>query len=51
MEILIKAAQMILILSIIVILHEGGHYAAAKLFKTKVVRFLLFFVVKFALWE
>ena len=34
MEILIKAAQMILILSIIVVLHEGGHYAAAKFFKT-----------------
>lgn len=51
MEILIKAAQMILILSIIVILHEGGHYAAAKLFKTKVERFFLFFDVKFALWK
>ena len=51
MEILIKAAQMILILSIIVVLHEGGHYAAAKLFKTKVERFFLFFDVKFALWK
>lgn len=51
MEILIKAAQMILILSIIVILHEGGHYAAAKAFGTKVERFFLFFDVKFALWK
>lgn len=51
MEILIKAAQMILILSIIVVLHEGGHYAAAKFFKTKVERFFLFFDVKFALWK
>lgn len=51
MEILIKAAQMILILSIIVVLHEGGHYAAAKFFKTKVERFFLFFDVKFALFK
>ena len=42
---------MILILSIIVVLHEGGHYAAAKFFKTKVERFFLFFDVKFALWK
>ena len=48
---MIKAAQMILILSIIVVLHEGGHYAAAKLFKTKVERFFLFFDVKFALFK
>lgn len=51
MDILIKATQLILILSIIVVLHEGGHYAAAKLFKTKVERFFLFFDVKFALWK
>lgn len=51
MVILIKAAQMILILSIIVVLHEGGHFAAAKLFKTKVERFFLFFDVKFALFK
>lgn len=49
--ILIKAAQLILILSIIVVLHEGGHFAAAKLFKTKVERFFLFFDVKFALFK
>ncbi|MRJ11296.1 RIP metalloprotease RseP [Ornithobacterium rhinotracheale] len=48
---LIKAAQLILILSIIVVLHEGGHFAAAKLFKTKVERFFLFFDVKFALFK
>lgn len=49
--VLIKAAQLILILSIIVILHEGGHFLAAKLFKTKVERFFLFFDVKFALFK
>lgn len=51
MEILIKAVQMIMVLSIIVVLHEGGHFAAAKLFKTKVERFFLFFDVKFALFK
>ena len=51
MVILIKAAQLILILSIIVVLHEGGHFVAAKLFKTKVERFFLFFDVKFALFK
>ncbi|MDO5509061.1 MAG: RIP metalloprotease RseP [Weeksellaceae bacterium] len=49
--VLIKAAQIILILSIIVVLHEGGHYAAARWFNTKVERFFLFFDVKFALWK
>ena len=49
--ILIKAAQLILILSIIVVLHEGGHFTAAKLFKTRVERFFLFFDVKFALFK
>ena len=36
MEILIKAAQLILSLSILVVLHELGHFIPAKLFKTRV---------------
>ena len=36
MEILIKASQLILSLSILIILHELGHFIPAKLFKTKV---------------
>lgn len=51
MDGLIKAIQLILILSIIVILHEGGHFAAARFFKTKVERFFLFFDVSFALFK
>ena len=43
MEILIKAAQLILSLSILVILHELGHFIPAKLFKTRVEKFYLFF--------
>lgn len=48
---LIKAAQFLLILSLLIVLHEGGHFAAAKLFKTRVERFFLFFDVKFALFK
>jgi len=43
MEILIKAAQLITSLAILVILHELGHFIPAKLFKTRVEKFYLFF--------
>ena len=43
MDILIKALQLILSLSILVVLHELGHFLPAKLFKTKVEKFYLFF--------
>ena len=43
MEILVKAGQMILMLSILVTLHELGHFVTAKYFKTKVEKFYLFF--------
>jgi regulator of sigma E protease len=43
MEILIKAAQLILSLSILVLLHELGHFATAKWFKMRVEKFYLFF--------
>ena len=39
----------ILIISILVILHELGHFLPAKYFKTKVEKFYLFFDVKFSL--
>lgn len=51
MEILIKASQLILSLSILIILHELGHFIPAKLFKTKVEKFYLFFDWKFSLWK
>ena len=38
-------------ISILVILHEFGHYLPAKLFKVKVEKFFLFFDVKFALFK
>lgn len=43
MEALIKAAQFILSLSILVTLHEFGHYITARMFKTRVEKFYLFF--------
>lgn len=49
MEFLIKAAQLIMSLSILVILHELGHFIPAKLFKTRVEKFYLFFDPWFSL--
>src|SRR5271170_7931156 len=43
-----KAAQLILSLSIIVILHELGHFIPAKIFKCRVEKFFLFFDPWFA---
>ena len=51
MDILFKIAQFVLIISILVVLHEFGHYLPAKLFKTKIEKFFLFFDVKFALFQ
>ncbi len=39
----IKLAQLLLGLSILIILHEAGHFIPAKLFKTRVEKFYLFF--------
>ncbi|CAI8173631.1 MAG: Putative zinc metalloprotease [SAR116 cluster bacterium] len=49
--ILIQAIQFFLSLSLLVILHELGHFVPAKLFKTKVEKFYLFFDVKFSLFK
>lgn len=51
MEILIKATQLILCLSLLVILHEFGHFFFAKLFKCRVEKFYLFFNPKFSLFK
>ena len=48
---LIKAAQLILSLSILVVLHELGHFIPAKLFKTRVEKFYLFFDPWFSLFK
>lgn len=51
MEILIKGAQLILSLSILVTLHELGHFLPARWFKTRVEKFYLFFDPWFSLWK
>jgi regulator of sigma E protease len=50
-SVLIKAAQLLLSLSILVILHEFGHFIFARIFKTRVEKFYLFFDPWFALWK
>ncbi len=47
----VKAIQLILSLSILIVLHELGHFIPAKLFKTRVEKFYLFFDVKFSLFK
>lgn len=47
----IKTLQLLLSLSILIVLHEGGHYTAARIFGTRVEKFFLFFDVKFALFK
>ena len=49
MVILLKIVQVILALSLLVLFHELGHYTFAKLFKTRVEKFYLFFNPKFSL--
>ncbi len=48
---LIKALQLILSLSLLVIIHEMGHFLFAKLFKTRVEKFCLFFDPWFTLFK
>jgi len=43
METFIKIAQFLLSLSLLIVLHEWGHYFFARLFKTRVNKFYLFF--------
>ena len=51
MTVLIKILQFLLSLSIIVIVHEFGHFLFAKLFKTRVEKFYLFFDPWFSLFR
>ncbi|MEM0517618.1 MULTISPECIES: RIP metalloprotease RseP [Aequorivita] len=47
----VKAIQLLVSLSLLIVLHELGHYIPAKLFKTRVEKFYLFFDVKFSLFK
>lgn len=48
---IIKALQLILSLSILVIVHEFGHFIFARMFKIRVEKFYLFFDAGFALFR
>lgn len=48
---LIRALQLILSLSILVIVHEFGHFVFARIFKIRVEKFYLFFDPGFALFR
>ncbi len=50
-SILIKTAQLLLSLSLLVVLHEAGHFMFARLFKTRVEKFYLFFNPWFSLFK
>ena len=41
--VLIKIAQVVAAFSLLIVLHEGGHFLFAKLFKIRVEKFYLFF--------
>ncbi len=51
MVILIKVLQFFLALSILIFIHELGHFTAAKIFKTRVEKFYLFFDWGFSLFR
>ncbi|TXD83859.1 RIP metalloprotease RseP [Subsaximicrobium wynnwilliamsii] len=51
MEFVIKISQFLLSLSLLIVLHELGHFIPAKLFGTRVEKFYLFFDVKFSLFK
>ncbi|MEG1544734.1 MAG: site-2 protease family protein, partial [Tannerellaceae bacterium] len=48
---LIKALQLILSLSILVIVHEFGHFIFARIYKVRVEKFYLFFDAWFSLFK
>ena len=51
MEFVIKISQFLLSLSLLIVLHELGHFIPAKLFGTRVEKFYLFFDVKYSLFK
>jgi len=51
MDVIIKASQFVLSLSLLIIAHEMGHFLFAKLFKTRVEKFYLFFDPWFSLFK
>lgn len=51
MTILIKIIQLILALTLLVIIHEFGHFITARIFKTRVEKFYIFFNPRFSIFR
>lgn len=51
MGVLVQISQLLLSLSILIVLHEGGHFTAARIFKIRVEKFYLFFDPWFSLFK
>jgi regulator of sigma E protease len=51
MEVFVKIAQLLVSLSILIVLHELGHYTLSRLFKVRVEKFYLFFDAGFSLFK
>jgi regulator of sigma E protease len=51
MDVVIKIAQLLLSLSILIIFHEMGHFLIARMFKVRVEKFFLFFDAGFSLFK
>jgi regulator of sigma E protease len=51
MVVLVKIIQLILALSILVVVHEFGHFITARIFKTRVEKFYIFFNPNFSLFR
>jgi regulator of sigma E protease len=50
-EILVMAGQLILALTLLVVIHELGHYFAARIFGIRVTKFFIFFDPWFKIWS
>ena len=51
MDVIIKIAQLLVSLSILIVLHEMGHFVLARIFKVRVEKFYLFFDAGFSLFK
>ncbi len=51
MDVLVKIAQLLVSLSILIVLHELGHYTLSRIFKVRVEKFYLFFDAGFSLFR
>ena len=51
MEILVKVLQFFMSLTLLVAIHEFGHFIMARIFKIRVEKFYIFFDAGFSLWK